>query len=70
LVVADRVNVVEDLVADLAHLRIPNIPKEIGLRSQLRHDPGAVARKVAFVGLCVGALIAFSRVRRSARRPR
>jgi hypothetical protein len=68
LVVADRVNVMEDLLTDLAHLRIPNIPKEMGLKSQLRYDPGAVARKAAVVGLCVGALIAYSQVRRSAGR--
>jgi hypothetical protein len=68
LVVADRVNVVEDLLTDLAHLRIPNIPKEMGLKSQLRYDPRAVARKAAVVGLCVGALIAYSRARRSAGR--
>ncbi len=70
LVVADRVNVVEDLLTDLAHLRLPNIPKEVGLKSQLRYDPGSVARKAAFVGLCIGALIAYSQVRRSARRRR
>ena len=64
LVVADRVNVVEDLVTDLAHLRLPNIPKEIGLKSQLRYDPGAVARKAAVVGLCLGALFAYRRLTR------
>ncbi len=68
LVVADRVNVVEDLLTDLAHFRIPNIPKEIGLKSQLKYDPRAVERKAAVVGLCVGALIAYSQARRSARR--
>jgi hypothetical protein len=68
LVIADRVNVLEDLLTDVAQLRIPNIPKEIGLKSQLRYDPGAVAREVAVVGLCIGALIAYSQVRRSTRR--
>ena len=70
LVVADRVNVVEDLLTDLAHLRIPNIPKEIGLKSQLKHDPASVARKAAIVGFCVGAVIAYARTRPSARRDR
>jgi hypothetical protein len=68
LVFADRVNVVEDLLTDLAHLRIPNIPKEMGLKSELKYNSRSFATKVAVVGLCVGAFIAYSRARQSTRR--
>jgi hypothetical protein len=47
LMFADRVNVVEDLVTDLAHGHVPNIPKEMGLRSELRYNREAFVRKTA-----------------------
>jgi hypothetical protein len=39
LMAADRVNMIEDIVNDLAHGHIPNIPKEMGIRSELRYNP-------------------------------
>jgi hypothetical protein len=44
---ADRVNVVEGLLDDLARGRIPNIPGEMGLRAEWRHNRAGLARKVA-----------------------
>jgi hypothetical protein len=65
LLAADRVNVVEDVLSDLAHLRVPNIPKEMGLKSELRYNREGVVRKAAIVGVCLVAYLVYSRSRRS-----
>lgn len=67
LIFADRVNVVEGLVDDLAHGQIPNIPKEMGVKSELRYNPAGFAKKVAITTVCVAAVIALSRRRRRSR---
>lgn len=51
LMAADRIDVVEDVLIDLAHLRIPNIPKEMGLKSELKYNRKAFAKKVALVAV-------------------
>ena len=61
LLVADRVNVVEDIVSDLAQGRVPNIPKEMGLRSELKYNAAGFATKVAVGVVCTLALTAFLR---------
>jgi hypothetical protein len=62
--VADRVNVLEDIMSDLAHGYIPNIPKERGLKSELTYNRAGVARKALIAGVCIGALFAYQRSRR------
>ncbi|UUX97232.1 hypothetical protein [Aquabacterium sp. J223] len=64
LLLADRVNVVEDLAGDLMCLRLPNLPKELGLTARWRHDRAGVVRKAAIAGLCVVAVMALRRSRR------
>lgn len=54
---ADRVNVVEGVVEDLAKGRLPNIPAEMGFRAELQHNKAGFAKKIAIGGL-VG-LVAF-----------
>ena len=46
---ADRVDVVEGMVEDLARGRIPNIPGEMGLRSEWEHNKAGLAQKAAIV---------------------
>ena len=58
---ADRVNMVEGLVEDLAHARIPNIPKEMGVRAEWKHNKTGLAKKVAVAAAIGGALFALSR---------
>ena len=53
---ADRVNVVEGVVQDLARARIPNIPAEMGIKSALRHNKTGMARKAA-IAVGVSAVI-------------
>ena len=57
---ADRINVVEGVVDDLAHARVPNIPGEMGIRAELAHNKRGFATKVAVVAglsLAVGLLV-------------
>ncbi|MFC7704290.1 hypothetical protein ACFQXB_08800 [Plastorhodobacter daqingensis] len=49
LLFADRINVVEGVLEDLGKGRVPNIPVEMGLKSELRHNPQGFMRKVAVV---------------------
>lgn len=49
---ADRINVVEGVVADLAHGKVPNIPSEMGIGAEWRHNKKGLATKVG-VGLAL-----------------
>jgi hypothetical protein len=67
LMFADRVDVVEGIVEDLAHLRVPNVGKEMGLASELRYNREAFVRKAAIaagIAAAVGVYWAVSRSRR------
>ena len=61
---ADRINVVEGLVEDLAHGKLPNVPAEMGARSEWRHDRKGLALKLGGT-LAVGAALLAIRRRRS-----
>jgi hypothetical protein len=65
LLFADRVDMVEGIVSDLARLHIPNIPREMGLGAELKYNREAFLRKSALVagGFAV-ALIAWGAWRR------
>lgn len=65
LIGADRINVVEGVVDDLAHARLPNIPREMGIRSELRFNKSGLARKAAVLGLVSVVAVALLRRRRS-----
>jgi hypothetical protein len=45
LMLADRVDAVEGIVDDLRHGQVPNVLGEMGIRAELRHNPGGLARK-------------------------
>lgn len=49
---ADRINMVEGIVDDLAHGKIPNIPAEMGMAAEWEHNKKGLATKV---GIVVGA---------------
>jgi hypothetical protein len=53
---ADRINVVEGVIQDLGRLKVPNIPAEMGIRSELEHNRTGFAKKVA-VGAAAGLLV-------------
>lgn len=53
---ADRINVVEGVLQDLGRGKLPNIPGEMGIRSELRHNKAGFAKKVA-VAAALGAVL-------------
>jgi hypothetical protein len=65
LIGADRVNMAEGLVQDLAHARVPNIAAETGMRADWRHaKPRFFAKAALGIGAVALAARALSRGRR------
>jgi hypothetical protein len=52
LMLADRINMLEGLVQDLSRGHVPNIFAEMGIRSEIRHNPRGFALKA---GVAAGA---------------
>jgi hypothetical protein len=63
LLLADRVNVGEGVIEDLARGHVPNLYAEMGGRAELRHNPKGAARKAA-MGVAALLLIAVALKRR------
>jgi hypothetical protein len=64
LMLADRVDVVEDLASDLARGRLPNLWKEMGLAAEWRYNKPGLARKAVVAALVIGAVVAYRRAQR------
>lgn len=64
LLAADRVNVGEGLIDDLAKGHVPNIFKEMGGPSEFRHNRVGAIRKVAIVTAVTGLAIYLMRRKR------
>jgi hypothetical protein len=64
LMLADRVDVVEDVAADLARGQVPNLWKEMGLAAEWRYNKPGLLRKAAVAALAVGIVVAYRRSRR------
>jgi hypothetical protein len=64
LLAADRVDMVEGLVDDLAHGHVPNVFAEMGLRSEWKYNRAAFARKAAIASALIGAAVYLARRRR------
>jgi hypothetical protein len=64
LMLADRINVVEDVLGDLARLRPPNLVKELGLAAQWRYNRAGFVKGATIAGLCVVGLVVLARSRR------
>ncbi|HWH17705.1 MAG TPA: hypothetical protein VNT77_05125 [Allosphingosinicella sp.] len=65
---ADRVNVVEGVVQDLGRARIPNIPAEMGIRSELRHNKAGFGKKIAATVAVSAAIYGLMQLRGRSRR--
>ena len=66
LMLADRVQMVEGVVDDLAHGHVPNVFKELGWGAQWKYDRKALITKVAVgTGIAVGLGLLLSRAARS-----
>lgn len=61
---ADRINMVEGIVDDLTHGRLPNLPAEMGARAEMRHNRQGMVKKVAIgAGIAVVAVAILGRNR-------
>ena len=65
LLAADRINMGEGLVDDLLSGRVPNVPREMGLRAEWQHNPRGAVHKL---GLAVGVLAALYLLRQRRKR--
>jgi hypothetical protein len=64
LMLADRVNVVEAVVSDLAHLHIPDVVKETGIATEFRYNKRGLVKKAAVAGIGLLAYMAYARARK------
>ncbi len=69
LLAADRINVVEGIGQDLAHGKVPNIPAEMGVRSEIQYNMPGLVRKTVVAGAAVAVLYALIRSTRPRRQP-
>jgi hypothetical protein len=63
LVLADRINVVEGIVGDLLHARLPNVFAEAGGKAQWRYNRRRLVDKTLFRAAIAGVAIAMVRAR-------
>lgn len=64
LLAADRVNVGEGLLEDLAHGHVPNVFREMGMASEWRHNRAGFIRKAAIAGAVTALAVYMLRRRR------
>jgi hypothetical protein len=64
LLMADRVNVGEGLVSDLAHGHVPNLFAEMGAAAEWRYNRAGFVRKALLASAVVGLAVYFARRRR------
>ena len=55
LLLADRVNMVEGVVEDLAHGHVPNVLGEMGIKAEMKYNPAGLAKKALITGAVIGA---------------
>jgi hypothetical protein len=60
---ADRVNMVEGLIEDFARGKIPNIPKEMGVPAEWRHNKTGLAKKIGVAALIGGGVLVLLKLR-------
>lgn len=64
LLFADRVNMVEGIIDDLAHGHVPNIYAEMGGPAEWKHNRAGFMRKAVIAGVVVGLIAVYLRQRR------
>ena len=66
---ADRVNMVEGLVQDVGRGKIPNIPREMGVPAEWKHNKTGLVKKVAVAAVIGGAIFALASSSKKDERP-
>lgn len=64
LLLADRINVVEGLVEDVRHGKLPNICAEKGMKAEWKYNRKAIVRKAAVTAVVVTSLALLMRRRK------
>jgi hypothetical protein len=59
LMAADRIGVVEGVVEDLAHARVPNVFAELGWRAEWKHNRVRLLTRVGVGLLVIGTAVAY-----------
>ena len=65
---ADRINVVEGILQDLGRAKIPNIPAEMGARSEWAHNKKGLVTKIAVTAAVSAVLFGLFRASRGSSR--
>jgi len=68
LLAADRTNMVEGVIDDLAHGHVPNLVDEMGLRSAWKYDRERTAKKLAAAAGVATFLLVLAAARKSRKR--
>jgi len=58
---ADRINVVEGVIDDLTHGKLPNIPAEMGIKAEWRHNKTGLTKKIVVAVAATTALYLLTR---------
>ena len=66
LILADRINMIEGIIEDIAHGHFPNLIAERGWKAEWKYNRDSVIKKVA-VGLAVTSIVIGLLIRRSRR---
>lgn len=61
LMAADRIDMVEGVIGDLARFQVPDLVAETGLKSELKYNRPGVIKKVAVMSVVVLAFVALAR---------
>jgi hypothetical protein len=61
---ADRVNVIEGLLSDLAHGHVPNLWKEMGLAAEWRYNRAGFVKKAVMISAVAGLAVCLMRRRK------
>jgi hypothetical protein len=65
LMLADRVSVVEGLLDDLKHDRVPNVFAELGWKAEWKHNRTSLVRRILIRVVLISAAVAYFRSRRA-----
>lgn len=63
---ADRINVVEGVIDDVANGVVPNIPVEMGIRSAWRHNRSELLRRLGTAAVIGALAVSYRRAWRAA----
>jgi hypothetical protein len=61
---ADRINVVEGVLADFGQGRVPNVPAEMGFRAEWQHNKPGLANKAVMLGLFAASIFVVGSIRK------